>query len=141
MPKVSDITTVLPEEDCDFLQSKYPDHEIYEVGAELHVWLKNFPFPEAYKPRSATVLLRLPPGYPGAAPDMFWTLPDVKLTSDKWPLNCEHHEIPGSGNGVEIYQGVPWQRWSRHFQGGWKIGIHGLRFFVTTITQELKQGI
>lgn len=141
MPKVADISSVLPEDDCMFLQDKYPNHEVYQVGADIHVHLNEFSLPEAYAPRSTTVLLKLPAGYPNAAPDMFWTKPDVKLLSGAWPEACAHHEVPGSGPGAEIYENVAWQRWSRHFQGSWKVGIHGLPFFVMSIIQDLKHGI
>jgi hypothetical protein len=141
MPDIEDISTVLPEDDVRLLRERYRSHVVRQVGSELHVLIRDFPFPEAYSPRSADLLLRLPPGYPDAAPDMFWTRPDVKLANGGVPQNCEHHEVPGAGAGVEVYENIPWQRWSRHFQGGWQVGRHGLHFFVGSIIQELKQGI
>jgi hypothetical protein len=141
MSDVSDIAEVLPEDDVLFLQDKHPNHLVRIVGGEVHVLLKDFVFPSAYVPNKADVLLRLPAGYPNAAPDMFWTMPDVKLASGAWPQACEHHEVPGSGTGSEIYNSVPWQRWSRHFQEGWIVGRHGLRFYVASINQDLKRGI
>ena len=140
MTELDDISELLPEEDVRFLQEKYPDHVVRQVGNEVHVLIRNFPFPEMYTPRTAELLLRLPAGYPNAAPDMFWTRPDVKLTSGAWPIQCQHHEVPGSGHGSDVY-GTPWQRWSRHFENDWIVGRHGLQFFVRTISQELKRGI
>ena len=68
---------------------------------------------------------------------MFWSKPDVRLASGDWPAASQHHEVPGSGKGVEAYETIPWQRWSRHFEGGWIVGAHGLQSFVRTILQEL----
>lgn len=142
MPDVEDISEVLPEDDVKFLRDKYPSHVVRRVGEELHVVLKAFRFPAAYAPREADLMLRLPAGYPNAAPDMFWTKQDVKLASGAWPVNCEHHEVPGAGKGVEVYANVAWQRWSRHFgTGGWIVGAHGLQSFVRAVVQELARGV
>jgi hypothetical protein len=73
---------------------------------------------------------------------MFWSQPDIKLPSGGWPARSDHREVPGSGEGSDVYQNILWQRWSRHFgDGGWIVGTHGLRSFVRAIVQELKQGI
>ena len=141
MADVADIAAVLPPDDVQFLREKYPNHIVRQVGAELHVLLRDFPIPPAYAPRTSDLLLRLPPGYPNAAPDMFWTKPDVKLASGAWPDRSEYHEVPGAGPGSEVYANVHWQRWSRHFQSGWIVGQPGLQSFVRTIQQELKRGV
>jgi hypothetical protein len=141
MADVADISEVLPEDDVKFLKEKFPDHAVRQVGNELHVLVRNYSFPEQYAPRIADLLLRLPAGYPNAAPDMFWTKPDVRLASGAWPSQCEHHEVPGTGQGSEVYEQIPWQRWSRHFENDWIVGRHGLQFFMRTISQELRRGI
>lgn len=141
MPDISDISTVLPEDDAQFLIDKHPNHIVRQVGSELHVILKDFRFPVHYSPQVSDLLLRLPGGYPNAAPDMFWTKPSVRLVSGLWPEACGHHEVPGCGLGSEVYENLAWQRWSRHFQGGWIVGRHGLQFFVGTIIQDLNRGI
>jgi len=138
----NDFVDLLPEDDAAFLKEKYPDAKVYRVGSEVHVLLPEFPFPEAYQPRMADLLVRLPPGYADAKPDMFWTKPDVKLSSGAWPIQCQHHEIPGSGAGVEVYQNVSWQRWSRHSNPtDWRPGIDGLRNFIGTIRRELERQV
>jgi hypothetical protein len=141
MTNVDDPSEDLPEEDVKFLTERYPNCVVRRVGEELHVLLRKFQFPEHYSPRDADLLLRLPAGYPNAAPDMFWTRPDVKLASGAWPAASEHHEIPGAGKGSEVYENIAWQRWSRHFEGGWVVGAHGLQSFVRAIVQELSRGI
>ena len=132
---------LLPEDDLVFLKEKHPDHKVYEVGNEVHVLLPSFPFPSAYTPSKADLLIRLPAGFPDANPDMFWSKPDVKLVSGGWPAGSEHHEVPGSGINVETYQNIPWQRWSRHFNVQWRIGVDGLRNYVGTIKRELERQV
>lgn len=133
---------LLPESDLVFLKEKYPDAQVYEVGNEVHVLFLSFPFPDAYQPRTTDLLVRLPSGYADAKPDMFWTKPDVKLNSGAWPAASEHHEIPGVGEGVEVYTNIPWQRWSRHSNpADWRIGIDGLRSFMRSIKRELDRKI
>lgn len=136
------IEDLLPEEDVVFLREKYPQARVYEVGDEVHVVLPSFPFPPAYNPRSSDLLIRLPSGYPDARTDMFWTFPDVKLSSGSWPEACAHHEIPGAGPGVETYNNVAWQRWSRHLApNDWRPGIDRLRNFVAAIRRELERQV
>src|SRR5215213_6115972 len=118
------IEELLPEEDASFLRSKYPVARVYQVGNEVHVLLPAFTFPSGYSPQTADLLVRLLPGYPDVNPDMFWTKPDVKLASGAWPTASEHHEVPGSGAGVEAYNNTAWQRWSRHIQkADWRPGV------------------
>lgn len=135
------VTDLLPEEDVAFLEEKYPDAKVYKVGDEVHVMFASFSFPAAYSPRHADLLVRLPAGYPDAKPDMFWTNPDVKLVSGAWPIQCAHHEVPGSGAGVEVYKAA-WQRWSRHSNAAdWRPGVDGLRTFVGAIKSELERQV
>jgi hypothetical protein len=132
---------LLPEGDVTFLKEKYPSAQVYEVGDEVHVLFPSFPFPAAYQARTADLLVRLPAGYPDAKPDMFWTKPDVKLASGAWPAGCEHHAVPGSGEGVEVYRDIAWQRWSRHGPDSWRTGVDGLRNFMASIKLELQRQV
>ena len=138
----NDTSNLLPETDLLFLNEKYSDAQVYKVGEEIHVLLPTFAFPNNYQPAAANLLIRLPVGYPDVKPDMFWTRPDVKLKSGAWPAASEHHEVPGGGPGSEVYQGITWQRWSRHTNDlAWRPGIDGLRSYVTTIKRELDRQI
>jgi hypothetical protein len=122
---------VLPEEDIEFLTSKGYDYTVTPEGGELTVVIANFPFPSAYTPRTAEMLIRLVPGYPNSKPDMFWTIPDVKLTSGAYPDRAEHKEN---------YLGRTWQRWSRHWGSEWQPGVDGLQTFIGAIVHELNRG-
>ena len=123
---------LLPESDREFLGEKYPDFEVLQIGAELHVVLPGFPFPPAYTPNAATLMVIVPAGYPNTALDMFWTYPDIKLVNGNWPNRCDYHHD---------YGGRSWQRWSRHFIQAWRPGRDNLRTFLATVRSEIAKGI
>jgi hypothetical protein len=132
MIDVGTVEDLLPEIDRDFLAEKNLKYVAMQIGAETHVTIKDFDFPAAYMPRKANLLIILPAGYPNANLDMFWTEPVVKLTNGNWPACADHHAV---------YNGVSWQRWSRHFQTAWRQGVDNLRTFVATIRKELSRGV
>lgn len=70
-------------------------------------WLliSNYPIPEGYTVKDATIALDVPPSYPGAQIDMFYCHPSLVLTSGA----C----IPAT-EVQEAILGIPHQRWSRH---------------------------
>ncbi len=130
--EVEEIEDLLPEIDREFLASKGYKHRIERVGQDVHVMIDDFPLPPAYTPRSATMLIILPAGYPNANLDMFRTIPDVKLANGSWPARADVRET---------HAGVSWQRWSRHFSTAWRQGVDNLRTFVASIRHELDKGI
>jgi len=135
------LDALLPEDDVAFLKDKFPAATAYRIGDEVHVFFPAFPFPAAYNPRTADLLVRLPAAYPDSRTDMFWTRQDVMLASGAWPQAAQHHEIPGTGKGVERYESKTWQRWSRHTEDAtWRKGTDGLRTFVRSIQRELDLG-
>jgi len=130
---------LLPDEDREFLAQKGWRYSLYRVGGEVHVVVHDFVLPDVYEPSRVDLLIRLPSGYPNANPDMYWTRPSVKLKhSLAWPLNAEHHAVPGAGEGVEVYACTPWQRWSRHLQDGWRSGVDGLRSYIASVLRDLE---
>jgi hypothetical protein len=126
------IEDLVPEIDRDFLAAKGYKFIAKRIGADLHVIIEDFPFPVAYTPQFAKLLIILPAGYPNANLDMFRTVPDVKLASGAWPKNAEVRET---------HDGVSWQRWSRHFNSAWRQGVDNLQTFVASIRRELDKGI
>jgi hypothetical protein len=120
---------LIPEDDSEFLDAKGFQHEILESGGEVHVILRRFPF-HRYAPQEADLLIRLLPGYPQTAVDMFFTIPDVKLPSGAFPKNCDQHPVIG---------GKLWQQWSRHLT--WRSGIDDLRSFLAATASEIGKGI
>ena len=126
-PEVS----LLPDEDQDYLDAKEWRTEVEEVGSAIWVVVQDYVLPAAYTPREVNLLVVLPTAYPNANPDMFWTSPDVMLSTGGWPLRADCQETK-NGRG--------WQRWSRHFAGSWRPGVDGLRTYFAAIRRELERG-
>jgi hypothetical protein len=96
------------------------------------VVLPAFPVPVGYDRANADLLLRLSPGYPDVAPDMWWFDPPVKL---------KNGASPPATDVRESHLGRTWQRWSRHFnQGQWRSGVDCLETFLALIRKELLRG-
>ena len=120
---------LIPQDDLEFLKEKGFDFELAEPGGEIHLILHRFAFP-SYVPPEADLLIRILPGYPQTALDMFYTVPDVKLPSGSFPHKCDQHPALG---------GKTWQQWSRHMT--WRSGIDDLRSFLAAVTAEINRGI
>ena len=121
---------LIPEPDKQYLKDKQFTYELTKVASEIHLVLRNWPFPEAYNPRVADVLIRIPPGYPMGQLDMFYTSPTIMKTNGAFPEACQQ---------MENHSDRTWQRWSRHHP--WRSGIDNLRTFITAMTVEINKGI
>lgn len=100
----------------------------------LHcVVIHDFPLPPGYQPEKTDLLLRLPAGFPDAAPDMWWCDPPVRLGTGSAPVAAE---------SMETYLGRVWQRFSRHFQPGqWKPSRSGLATFLAVIKSDFAKAV
>lgn len=86
--------------------------------------LPDYPLPEGYTPNHVELLVKLPPTFPDAAPDMFWVYPPVKA-----PNGCP----PRATSGEQLL-GREWQRFSWHLAAGaWKPGVSTLRDFLRCV--------
>src|SRR3984893_1283944 len=121
---------LIPEQDEQYLKDKGFSYELNQVGPAIHLILHAWPFPDAYKLRSADVLVKIPPGYPMTQLDMFYTNPTVMLAGGAFPVTSDQMENHGS---------LTWQRWSRHHP--WRPGVDNLRSFITAMASEIKKGI
>lgn len=86
--------------------------------------------PRGMIPEKSTMLVRLPPGFPDAAPDMFWLDPAVH--------GSDGRVFPGT-EASQIFIGRTWQRWSRHIQQEWRPGIDNLATYMAYIRRCLDQ--
>jgi hypothetical protein len=121
----------LPESDVAFLADRDIDHEVVEDGGMTCVLFRNYPLPKGYDSDKMDLLVRLQPGYPDVAPDMWWCDPPARRTDGT--------QIPAT-EVVEHLLGRNWQRWSRHFTDGqWKSGIDGLESFLALVRRELSK--
>lgn len=128
-----DSNQLLPELDREYLDGKEYDYRVEKHGGATHLVFPNHPFPAAYSPRVADLMIILPAGYPNANPDMYWTYPDVKLANGSWPKACEAHQMFGDRN---------WQRWSRHLnQIPWRPGVDNIRTYLATVRRDIAKGI
>ena len=121
----------LPESDCAFLAEREIAHQVASEGGVTCILLPGWPVPAGYDHSSTDLLLRLMPGYPDIAPDMWWFDPGVRLATGA--------EAPATSL-IEQYLGRSWQRWSRHFNPGqWRSGVDGLESFLALIRGELQR--
>jgi hypothetical protein len=91
---------------------------------------ERFSIPPDYTPASVRLLVKLPPGFPDAAPDMFWVQPPVCLAGGAVP----------AGTTMETVLGEPWQRFSWHLQpGSWRPGISELRDFMRCVRARFER--
>lgn len=123
----------LPQLDIDYLARR---GFAYTVASERNmtcVVIPAYPLPAGYDRTQSDLLLRLSPGYPDVAPDMWWFNPAVKLVNGQ--------SLPATSS-IEQYLGRSWQRWSRHFKPGqWQSGIDSLESFLALISNELRRSV
>ena len=132
---------------CDVLHSQPPadyglatdlvrdgglDPERVSVHEQGDGWkflvVSGFKLPAAYSPQAVELLVKIPPLFPEAAPDMFWVRPAVALGDGTLPKSTSSENLLGS----------TWQRFSWHLaKGAWKPGTSTLRDFVRCIRGRL----
>jgi hypothetical protein len=79
---------------------------------------------------SCELLLVVPDGYATTKLDSFYTIPRLKRADGKDPQNA---------NTESALFGKTWQFWSRHMDDkDWRVGIDGLRTFISYIRGELR---
>ena len=95
--------------------------------------LHNFCLPVGFDHEKADLLIRLQPGYPDVAPDMWWFDPPI--------LRTDHKTIPRI-DVIEHYLGRGWQRWSRHLtRGQWHSGIDCIESYLALLRKELERSV
>ncbi len=95
-----------------------------QPGGWSFLVISGYEIPCGFQPGTVDLLVKLPPGFPDAQPDMFWVQPAVKTASGTLPrATC-----------TENILGRDWQRFSWHLAGGaWKPGVSTLRDFLRCI--------
>ncbi len=102
---------------------------VHEQGGGWNfVVISEFSMPSAFAPRVVELLVKLPPLFPEAAPDMFWVRPAVTLADGRLPRSTTTENLLGSN----------WQRFSWHLaKGAWKPGTSTFRDFLRCIRGRL----
>lgn len=86
--------------------------------------ISDYAVPAGYSTGRVELLVKLPPTFPDAAPDMFWIHPAIKAPSGVLPR----------GTTIEQLIGKDWQRFSWHLApGAWKPGLSTLRDYLRCI--------
>lgn len=123
----------LPDADRTFLSDLGFEYEVVVESGMTCVLVRAWPLPAGFNHATADLLLRLHPGYPDVAPDMWWFAPSVH--------RADGTDLPNT-NTYEHYLGRQWQRWSRHLTPEqWRSGIDGLENYITLIRHELERSV
>ncbi|MBL9076009.1 MAG: multiubiquitin domain-containing protein [Planctomycetes bacterium] len=89
-----------------------------------------FAIPAAYTPRIVKVLIKLPPLFPQAAPDMFFVTPIVRVANGTEPR----------GTSMATILGAAWQQFSWHLApNAWKPGLSTFRDFVACVRARFER--
>jgi len=119
----------LPQPDRVYLESKDIQFEEVTENGNKAIILKNRPLPGGrFDSTSADILIVLPAGYPDVAPDMFYLLPWVKLSSSG--------TYPSKADQPFDFGGQRWQRWSRH-NNEWRPGTDGIRTMLKRVEDAI----
>jgi hypothetical protein len=121
----------LPDNDEDYLRERGLAYEVAVEANMTCVVVAGYKLPMGYDHTEADLLLRLSPGYPDIAPDMWWLSPAIKLV-DGLTIRATETE--------ENHLGRNWQRWSRHLDGNqWLPGSDSLESYLALIDQEFRK--
>jgi len=124
---------VLPSNDTKFLTERAIDHSVIPEANMTCVVFRAFNLPPGFNRTQSDLLVRISPGYPDVAPDMWWFDPPVK--------RADGQTIPAT-EVIEHHLGRSWQRWSRHLQAGqWRSGVDSLESFVALVRRELERSV
>lgn len=95
-----------------------------EAGGWQFLVISDFELPTGFEPSRVELLVKLPPGFPDAAPDMFWVHPPVRTAAGNVPRSTSNERLLGKN----------WQRFSWHLAAGaWRPGVSELRDFLRCI--------
>lgn len=123
---------LLPEDE-DYVRRQGYTFSLASEAGFVSVVIKDYLLPAGYAISMTDLLVRLPTGFPDAAPDMWWCDPPVMLAAGVAPPNTQ---------ATEVHLGRSWQRWSRHFQPGqWRPGRSGLESYLATIRRDLERWV
>jgi hypothetical protein len=101
-----------------------------QPGGWTFLIVHDYPVPDCFVPKVVRLLVKLPPLFPDAAPDMFWLNPQLRTTSGTMP----------QGTSIENLLDAQWQRFSWHLQpGAWQPGTSTLRDFMRCVRARLEK--
>ena len=119
----STTSTLLRPSDQTFADENFVWEAIVD-GGMVCVTIKEYLLAAGLTPVVSELLVRLPSGFPDAAPDMFWFASPV--------TRADGGVIPAT-ELIETYLDRPWQRWSRHIGSQWRPGVDDLRSYMAYV--------
>lgn len=101
-------------------------------GTWTDIIISRYQLPSGFDRVAVDMLVRLPPGFPDAAPDNFWIAPEIRIArTGAFPRNADR---------IEKHQGRTWQFFSRHLSATpWRPGIDDLRSWLNIIRRSLEE--
>jgi Prokaryotic E2 family E len=124
---------MLPARDVAYLRDCGQHYDVLPDGGFVCLVLRGYQLPPGYTPATTDVLIRIPPGFPDAAPDMWWCSPPVRLAATG--------EYPIAADAMEPMLGRTWQRISRHIPPGvWRPGHDSLATYLSLIRADFARG-
>lgn len=91
--------------------------------------LRAYPILPHFNQASTDLLIKVPPAYPYAALDMFWTDPDLRLATGGMPAGTSHEQLLGK----------QWLRFSWH-PAAWRQGVDTVATFLSFINLRMHRG-
>ena len=121
---------VLPSKCRRYLIERGIPFDEFDDDGQKAVVLTRFPLPAGFfDAPSADILILLPSGYPDNPPDMFFTMPWLKLSAA--------NRYPSRADQAFEFRGQRWQQWSRH-NNQWRPGIDGIWTMVKRVEAALE---
>jgi len=122
----------IPERDTAFLRERgYQWEAVPDPAGSTFVIVRQFPVKGGgFSPEITDLMIRIPPQYPMTPLDMWYCDPPIRIAASG--------QFAPASEVMELHLGRPWQRFSRHLNGGWKPGVDSLRSFFALIQRELQ---
>jgi Prokaryotic E2 family E len=125
--------------DEDYEELVAQGFEYVEDEPQRYLVLRDYKLIEGlYQQGSCDVLVIIPPNYPHAGNDMFWTYPRL-VRVDNQPIPATND--PGTGDN-RLFESKEFCRWSRHWRSGpsaWKSGTDRIVTILRRIEWALRK--
>jgi hypothetical protein len=115
-------------EQIDEVVATYKGEVRGQAAHGLEIILRDVSLPAGYSVTKVNILIKVPPTFPDARPDMFWVNPPIVLANGAQP----------QATSIESMGSESWQRYSWHLQPqAWHAGTSRLRDFVRAVLARL----
>lgn len=116
------------ETEIEALRLDGTELEMKEANGIVYLIIDKFRLPAGYNKQHTRLLLKIPLSYPNGNPDMFWTDPDLRPSSNGKQAQTS----------LETALGEQWLRFSWHPQR-WNPGTDNLLTYIEFVNRRLAQ--